>query len=147
MSGETTLTVVGNICSEPDLKFLPNGTAVANMSVASTPKIYDKQSGEFKDGETLFLRLNIWREMAENVAESLPKGTRVVVTGRLKQRSWEKDGQKHTVVELDVDEIGPSLRYAQATVKKQRGTMQGDRGKVDQPDPRGNAGGDDSPPV
>jgi single-strand DNA-binding protein len=120
MSGDTTVTVIGNICNEPDLKFLPNGTAVVNTTVASTPRIRDKQSGEFKDGDPLFLRLNIWREMAENAAESLTKGARVIVSGRLKQRSYDdpKSGEKKTSFEIEVDEIGPSLRYAQAKVSK-----------------------------
>ena len=143
---EQLFTITGNLTQDVELRFVPNGAAVANFTIASTPRVYDKQSSEWKDGEALFLRCSLWREAAENVAESLVRGTRVIATGKLKQRSYEKDGQKHTVVELEVDEIGPSLRYAQATVKKQRGTMQGDRGKVDQPDPWGNAGGDDSPP-
>jgi single-strand DNA-binding protein len=119
MAGETTLTVIGNLTADPDLKFTTSGAAVANFTVASTPRTLDRQSGEWKDGEALFLRCNIWREAAENVAETLSKGSRVIVTGRLKQRSYEtREGEKRTVVELEVDEIGPSLRYATAKLNK-----------------------------
>ena len=123
MAGETTLTVVGNLTGDPELRFTPSGAAVANFTVASTPRTFDRQSNEWKDGETLFMRCSVWREAAENVAESLHRGTRVVVTGRLKSRSYEtKEGEKRTVVEMDVDEVGPSLRYATAKVNKtQRG--------------------------
>ena len=118
-AGDTTITVVGNLTADPELRFTPSGAAVANFTVASTPRIYDRQSGEWKDGEALFLRCNIWREAAENVAESLTRGSRVIVTGRLKQRSFEtREGEKRTVVEVEVDEIGPSLRYATAKVNK-----------------------------
>ncbi|MGW5715795.1 single-stranded DNA-binding protein [Amycolatopsis sp. NPDC003865] len=119
MAGDTVITVVGNLTSDPELRFTPSGAAVANFTVASTPRTLDRQSGEWKDGEALFLRCNIWRQAAENVAESLTRGARVVVQGRLKQRSFEtKEGEKRTVVELEVDEIGPSLRYATAKVNK-----------------------------
>ena len=119
MAGDTTITVVGNLTADPELRFTPSGAAVANFTVASTPRIYDRQSGEWKDGEALFLRCNIWREAAEKVAESLTRGARVIVTGRLKQRSFEtREGEKRTVVEVEVDEIGPSLRYATAKVNK-----------------------------
>ncbi|MCF2572475.1 single-stranded DNA-binding protein [Brevibacterium sp. UCMA 11754] len=119
MAGETVITVVGNLTSDPELRFTPNGAAVANFTVASTPRMFDRQSNEFKDGETLFLRCSVWREMGENVAESLQRGTRVVVQGRLKSRSFEtKEGEKRTVMELDVDEVGPSLRRATAQVTK-----------------------------
>ncbi|MDT5094586.1 MAG: single-strand DNA-binding protein [Mycobacterium sp.] len=119
MAGDTTITVVGNLTADPELRFTPSGAAVANFTVASTPRIYDRQSGEWKDGEALFLRCNIWREAAENVAESLTRGSRVIVTGRLKQRSFEtREGEKRTVFEVEVDEIGPSLRYATAKVNK-----------------------------
>ncbi|HEY3996560.1 MAG TPA: single-stranded DNA-binding protein [Mycobacterium sp.] len=119
MAGDTTITVVGNLTADPELRFTPSGAAVANFTVASTPRIYDRQSGEWKDGEALFLRCNIWREAAENVAESLTRGSRVIVTGRLKQRSFEtREGEKRTVMEVEVDEIGPSLRYATAKVNK-----------------------------
>ncbi|CKO56670.1 single-stranded DNA-binding protein [Mycobacterium tuberculosis] len=113
MAGDTTITIVGNLTADPELRFTPSGAAVANFTVASTPRIYDRQTGEWKDGEALFLRCNIWREAAENVAESLTRGARVIVSGRLKQRSFEtREGEKRTVIEVEVDEIGPSLRYA-----------------------------------
>jgi single-strand DNA-binding protein len=119
VAGDTNITVVGNLTADPELRFTPSGAAVANFTVASTPRIYDRQSGEWKDGEALFLRCNIWREAAENVAESLTRGARVIVSGRLKQRSFEtREGEKRTVVEVEVDEIGPSLRYATAKVNK-----------------------------
>jgi single-strand DNA-binding protein len=119
MAGETTVTVIGNLTADPELRFTPSGAAVASFTVASTPRTFDKQSGEWKDGEALFLRCNIWRQAAENVAESLTRGARVIVNGRLKQRSFEtREGEKRTVVELDVDEIGPSLRYATAKINK-----------------------------
>ena len=119
MAGDTTITVVGNLTADPELRFTPSGAAVANFTVASTPRIFDRQSSEWKDGEALFLRCNIWREAAENVAESLTRGSRVIVTGRLKQRSYEtREGEKRTVVEVEVEEIGPSLKYATAKVNK-----------------------------
>jgi single-strand DNA-binding protein len=127
MAGDTTITVIGNLTADPELRFTPSGAAVASFTVASTPRTFDRQSGEWKDGEALFLRCNIWRQAAENVAESLTRGARVIVNGRLKQRSFEtREGEKRTVVELDVDEIGPSLRYATAKVNKvSRGTGTG----------------------
>jgi single-strand DNA-binding protein len=119
MAGETTITVIGNLTNDPELRFTPSGSAVANFTIASTPRTFDRQSNEWKDGETLFLRCSIWREAAENVAESLTKGTRVIVSGRLKSRSYDtKEGEKRTVIELEVDEIGPSLRYASAKVNR-----------------------------
>ena len=119
MAGDTIITVVGNLTADPELRFTPSGAAVANFTVASTPRMFDRQTNEWKDGEALFLRCNIWREAAENVAESLTRGSRVIVSGRLKQRSFEtREGEKRTVVELEVDEIGPSLRYATAKVNK-----------------------------
>jgi single-strand DNA-binding protein len=119
MAGETPITVIGNLTDDPELRFTPSGAAVANFTVASTPRTFDRQTSEWKDGETLFLRCSIWRQAAENVAESLSRGTRVVVSGRLKQRSFEtREGEKRTVVECEVDEIGPSLRYATARVTK-----------------------------
>lgn len=119
MAGETVVTVVGNLVEDPSLKFTPSGAGVANFTIASTPRTLDRQSGEWKDGEPLFLRCSIWRDAAEHVAESLQRGTRVIAQGRLKQRSYEtKEGEKRTVYELEVDEIGPSLRYATATVTK-----------------------------
>ncbi|MFJ5862191.1 single-stranded DNA-binding protein [Pseudarthrobacter sp. NPDC092439] len=130
MAGETTITVVGNLTNDPELRFTPSGSAVANFTIASTPRTFDRQSNEWKDGETLFLRASVWREAAENVAESLTKGMRVIVTGRLKSRSYEtKEGEKRTVIELEVDEIGPSLRYANAKVNRtQRSGGQGGGG-------------------
>ena len=119
MAGDTVVTIVGNLTADPELRFTPSGAAVANFTVASTPRIFDRQSGEWKDGEALFMRCSVWRQYAENVAESLTRGARVIVQGRLKQRSFEtKEGEKRTVVELDVDEIGPALRYATAKVNK-----------------------------
>ena len=119
MAGETVITVIGNLTGDPELRFTPSGAAVANFTVASTPRIFDRQSNEFKDSDTLFMRCSIWREAAENVAESLTKGTRVIASGRLVQRSYEtREGEKRTVVELQVDEIGPSLRYASAKVTR-----------------------------
>jgi len=119
MAGDTNITVVGNLTADPELRFTASGAAVANFTVASTPRTLDRASGEWKDGEALFLRCSIWRQAAENVAESLTRGARVVVTGRLKQRSFEtKEGEKRTVIELEVDEIGPSLRYATAKVNR-----------------------------
>ncbi len=120
MAGETTITIIGNLTNDPELRFTPSGSAVANFTIASTPRTFDRQSNEWKDGETLFLRASVWREMAENVAESLTKGMRVIVEGRLKSRSYDdkKTGEKRTVIELEVDEIGPSLRYANAKVNR-----------------------------
>ncbi len=123
MAGETMITVVGNLTDDPDLRFTPSGAAVANFTVASTPRFFDKQTNEWKDGDALFLRCSIWRQAAENVAESLHRGTRVVVSGRLRQRSYEtREGEKRTVFELDVDEIGPSLKYATAKLTKTTGS-------------------------
>lgn len=119
MAGETVITVVGNLTADPELRFTPSGAAVANFTVASTPRNFDKQSGEWKDGDALFMRCNVWRQAAENVAETLTRGMRVMVTGRLRQRSFEtREGEKRTVVELEVDEVGPSLKYATAKVNK-----------------------------
>ncbi|MDQ4504423.1 single-stranded DNA-binding protein [Sinomonas sp. ASV322] len=132
MAGDTTITVIGNLTNDPELRFTPSGSAVANFTVASTPRTFDRQANEWKDGETLFLRGQVWRESAENVAESLTKGMRVIVSGRLKSRSYEtKEGEKRTVIELEVDEIGPSLRYATAKVNRvQRGNGQGSQGQT-----------------
>ncbi|GAB3493623.1 single-stranded DNA-binding protein [Flexivirga sp.] len=123
-AGDTVITVIGNLTQDPELRFTPSGAAVANFTVASTPRYMDRQTNEWKDGETLFMRCSVWREAAENVAESLTRGARVIVSGRLKSRSWDdkETGQKRTTMELDVDEVGPSLRYATAKVNKtQRG--------------------------
>jgi single-strand DNA-binding protein len=171
VAGDTVITVVGNLTADPELRFTPSGAAVANFTVASTPRMFDRQTNEWKDGEALFLRCNIWREAAENVAESLTRGSRVIVQGRLKQRSFEtREGEKRTVVELEVDEIGPSLRYATAKVNKvsrsggggggfgssgggDRGGSRGGGGSEPKDDPWGSApasgsfsGGDDEPP-
>ncbi|WP_129661066.1 single-stranded DNA-binding protein [Rothia uropygialis] len=119
MAGETIITVVGNLTADPELRFTPSGAAVANFTIASTPRVFDRQSGEWKDQEALFLRCSIWREAAENVAESLTKGQRVIAQGRLKARSYEtKEGERRTSMELDVDDIGPSLRFATASVNR-----------------------------
>ncbi|WP_430867969.1 single-stranded DNA-binding protein [Demequina aurantiaca] len=118
MAGDTQITVVGNLTGDPELRFISSGAAVANFTVASTPRTFDRQSNEWKDGETLFMRCSLWREAAENVAESLTKGMRVLVTGRLVSRSWETNGEKRTVTEMQVDEVGPSLRYATAKVTR-----------------------------
>jgi len=119
MAGDTTITVVGNLTADPELRFTSSGAAVASFTVASTPRTFDKASGEWKDGEALFMRCSIWRQSAENVAESLTRGARVIVSGRLKQRSYDtREGEKRTVIELEVDEVGPSLRYATAKVKR-----------------------------
>jgi single-strand DNA-binding protein len=119
MAGDTTITIIGNLTDDPELRYTPNGAAVANFTVASTPRFLDKATNEWKDGDALFLRCSIWRQAAENVAESLQRGMRVIVSGRLKQRSYEtKEGEKRTVYEVEVDEIGPSLKYATAKVNK-----------------------------
>ncbi|TQM55167.1 single-stranded DNA-binding protein [Humibacillus xanthopallidus] len=140
MAGDTVITIIGNLTADPELRFTPSGAAVANFTVASTPRQFDRQSNEWKDGETLFMRCSVWRDAAENVAESLQRGTRVIVSGRLKSRSYEtKEGEKRTVVEMDVDEIGPSLRSATAKVNKtQRG---GGGGGFGGQGGQGNAGG------
>ncbi|MFV0286629.1 MAG: single-stranded DNA-binding protein [Demequina sp.] len=129
MAGETPITIVGNLTGDPELRFIQSGAAVANFTVASTPRTFDRQSNEWKDGDTLFMRCSLWREAAENVAESLTKGMRVIVTGRLVARSWEANGEKRTVTEMQVDEVGPSLRYATAKVTRtQRGGSGGGGG-------------------
>lgn len=130
MAGDTIITVVGNLTADPELRFTASGAAVANFTIASTPRTFDRTSNEWKDGEALFLRCSIWRQPAENVAESLTRGSRVIATGRLKQRSFEtKEGEKRTVIELEVDDIGPSLRLATAKVNRAaRGTEGGGGG-------------------
>src|SRR5690242_545796 len=123
MAGETVITVVGNLTADPELRYTQNGLAVANFTIASTPRTFDKQANEWKDGEALFMRCSVWRDTAENVAESLARGMAVIATGRLKQRSYDtKEGEKRTVVEMEVDEIGPSLRRATAKVNKTQRT-------------------------
>ena len=122
MAGETIITVVGNLTADPELRYTQNGLAVANFTIASTPRTFDRQANEWKDGEALFLRASVWREFAEHVSQSLSKGSRVIAQGRLKQRSFEtQQGEKRTVIELEVDEIGPSLRYATAHVTRAAG--------------------------
>ncbi|MER6913943.1 single-stranded DNA-binding protein [Streptomyces sp. NPDC000594] len=119
MAGETTITLIGNLVDDPELRFTPSGAGVAKFRVASTPRVFDKTTNEWKDGESLFLTCSVWRHVAENVAESLTKGMRVIVQGRLRQRSYETaEGDKRTVYELDVEEVGPSLRNATAKVAK-----------------------------
>ena len=119
MAGETIITVIGNLTAEPELRFTPSGAAVANFTVASTPRTYDKNTQEWRDGQALFLRCSVWRDAAEHAAESLTKGMRVIVQGRLSQRSYEtKEGEKRTVVELEVDDLGPSLKFADAKVTR-----------------------------
>ena len=161
MAGDTVITVVGNLTADPELRFTPSGAAVASFTIASTPRQFDRNTNEWKDGEALFLRCSIWRQAAENVAESLQRGMRVVAQGRLKQRSFEtREGEKRTVIELDVDEVGPSLRYATAKVNRtQRGSSSGGFGSsgsgggeaVDDPwgtppPPSGGSGFSDEPP-
>lgn len=141
MAGETVITVVGNLTSDPELRYTQNGLAVANFTIASTPRTFDRASNDWKDGEALFLRASVWREFAEHVAGSLAKGSRVIATGRLRQRSYEtKEGEKRTSIELEVDEIGPSLRYATASVTRaaSSGAGGGNRGG-------GQVGGGDEP--
>src|SRR5882672_9266457 len=129
MAGETVITVVGNLTDDPELRFTPSGAAVANFTVASTPRTFDKNSNEWKDGDALFMRCSVWRQSAENVAESLTRGMRVIVSGRLRQRSYEtKEGEKRTVYEVEVDDVGPSLRNASAKVNRVARSGAGDGG-------------------
>jgi single-strand DNA-binding protein len=129
MAGETLITVVGNLTGDPELRFTPSGAAVANFTIASTPRNFDRQTNEWKDGDTLFLNCSVWRQAAENVAESLQKGMRVVAQGRLKARSYEtREGEKRTVMELDVEEVGPSLKYATAKVTRATRSSGGEGG-------------------
>ncbi len=122
MAGETNITLIGNLTGDPELRFTPSGAAVANFTVASTPRTFDRQTNEWKDGDAMFLNCSVWRQAAENVAESLQKGMRVIVSGRLKARSYEtREGDKRTVFEVDVDEVGPALRYATAKVTRNSG--------------------------
>ena len=119
MAGETTITIIGNLTNDPELRWTPSGSAVTNFTIASTPRTFDRQANEWKDGETLFLRASVWKDQAENAAETLKKGMRVIVEGRLKSRSYEtKEGEKRTVIELEVDEVGVSLRSATAKVTR-----------------------------
>ena len=129
MAGETVVTVIGNLTSDPELRFTPAGVAVANFTIASTPRTYNRNSGQWEDGEALFLRASIWRDYAENVAETLKKGTRVIAQGRLKSRSYEtKEGERRTSMEIELDEIGPALRYATAQVTRSQRTSGGNFG-------------------
>lgn len=129
MAGETIITVVGNLTADPELRYTQNGLAVANFTIASTPRTFDRASNEWKDGEALFLRASVWRDFAEHVAGSLSKGARVIASGRLKQRSYEtKEGEKRTSFEIEIDEIGPSLRYATAQVTRSSGGSRGGGG-------------------
>jgi single-strand DNA-binding protein len=131
MAGETVITVVGNLTADPELRYTQSQLAVVNFTIASTPRNFDRASGEWKDGEALFLRASVWREFAEHVAGSLTKGMRVIATGRLRQRSYEtREGEKRTAIELEVDEIGPSLRYATAQVTRASGGGGSSRGQV-----------------
>jgi single-strand DNA-binding protein len=143
MAGETVITVVGNLVDDPELRFTPSGAAVANFRIASTPRTFDRQTNEWKDGDALFLSCSVWRQAAENVAESLQKGMRVVVQGRLKSRQYEtREGEKRTVFEIDVDEVGPSLKYATAKVTRAQRSG-GGGGYGGSQGGGGQAGGDD----
>jgi single-strand DNA-binding protein len=139
MAGDTEITVVGYLTGDPELRFIPSGAGVANFTVASTPRRFDRQKNEWVDMETLFMRCQVWNQMAENVVESLKKGTRVMVTGNLISRSWEKDGQKHTAMEMTVNEIGPTLRYVTASLsgvqRQGQGNPQGHPQQAAQPVP------------
>lgn len=156
MSGEPNLTIIGNLTADPDLRFTPNGAAVVNFTVASTPRTFDRQRNEFVEGQTLFLRCSAWKDLAENIASSLAKGQRVIVTGRVVQRDWEdREGNQRSQVEMQVDEAGPSLRWATASVQRternggarqpqQQRPPQGGWGQP-QADPWGGAGNDEAP--
>ena len=146
MAGDTVITVVGNLVDDPELRFTPSGAAVANFRIASTPRTFDRQTNEWKDGDALFLSCSVWRQAAENVAESLQRGMRVIVQGRLKQRSYEtREGEKRTVVELEVDEVGPALAFATAKVTRasRSGGGGGYSGGGQQSRPQQSGGGDD----
>jgi single-strand DNA-binding protein len=159
-ANETPITMVGNLTDKPDLKFIPSGAAVARFTVASTPRVFDKQSGQYRDGDPLFMTCTAWRELAENVAESLTKGARVVVTGRLRLSRWETaEGEKRSMFQLDVDDVGASLRFATATVKKLNRSSGNGSGPTSPDDPwataspnrpsdtsNGNGFDDDEPP-
>lgn len=149
MAGETLITLIGNLTADPELRFTPSGAAVANFTVASTPRTLDRQSGEWRDGDAMFLNCAVWRQAAENVAESLQKGMRVIVQGRLKSRSYEtREGERRTVFEIDVDEIGPALRYATAKVTRTSGGGGGGNSgggqRSSQPASAGQSGGQSS---
>jgi single-strand DNA-binding protein len=145
MAGETVLTVVGNLTADPELRFTQNGVPVCNFTIASTPRTYDAKTGEWKDGEALFLRASLWREYAEHVAGSLTKGSRVIATGRLRQRSYQdREGQNRTSIELEVDEIGPSLRYATAQLTRATAGQQREQRPAGRDDQWATAGADDA---
>ena len=155
MAGDTQITLIGNLVADPELRFTSTGQAVVNFRVASTPRYFDRQSSEWKDGESLFLSCNVWRQYAENVSESLTKGMRVIVVGRLKQRSWEtREGEKRTVMEIEADEVGPALRNATAKVSRlERGGGNwggggggGSRPEAEPKDPWSTGGASDEPP-
>lgn len=142
-----SIAFVGNLTADPELRFTDKGAAVANFTIADTPRKFNKQTNEWEDGETVFMRCSIWREAAENVAESLRRGTRVIAVGMLKQRSYEKDNVKHTVIELEVSELGPSLKYARAVVTKTtKGSGGGVPGGTSAPAADAWAGSSDEPP-
>lgn len=147
MAGETVITVIGNLVDDPELRYTPSGAAVAKFRIASTPRTFDRESNAWKDGEALFLTCSVWRQYAENVAESLSRGTRVIVQGRLKQRSYEtREGEKRTVYELDVDEVGPALRFSTAKLNKSSGgTGGGGGGRSFGGGGGGNTGGGSAP--
>lgn len=149
MAGDTIITIIGNLTADPELRFTPSGHAVTNFTVASTPRSFDKASNEWKDGEALFLRCSIWRQAAENVAESLQRGARVIVTGRLKQRSYEtQQGDKRSVIELEAEDVGPSLLWATATVHRGERASAGPKGQAADPwaNTSGSGGFADQPP-
>ena len=149
MAGDTVITVVGNLTADPELRFTPSGAAVASFTIASTPRTFDRNTNEWKDGEALFLRCSLWRQAAENAAESLTRGMRVIAQGRLQQRSYEtREGEKRTVIELQVDEIGPSLKYASAKVNRtQRGSGGGGFGASGSEGSSGGGGGGAAAPA
>ena len=142
MAGETIITLVGNLTADPELRFTPSGAPVANFTVASTPRTFDRATSEWKDGDAMFINCSVWRQAAENVAETLTKGMRVIVQGRLKSRSYEtREGERRTVFEIEVDEVGPSLRYATAKVNRTSGGGGGGGGYSQQ---GGSGGGDNN---
>lgn len=146
MAGETVITVIGNLVDDPELRYTPSGAAVAKFRIASTPRTFDRESNAWKDGEALFLTCSVWRQYAENVAESLSRGTRVIVQGRLKQRSYEtREGEKRTVYELDVDEVGPALRFSTAKLNKSGSGTGGGGGGRSFGGGGGNTGGGSAP--
>jgi single-strand DNA-binding protein len=141
-----TVTIIGNLTADPELRLTKSGTSVANVTIASTPRTFNRQKQDWEDGEALFLKGTVWKDLAEHVTDSLVKGSRVIATGKLIQRSYEVEGQKRTSYELEIEEIGPSLRYATAALKKSRGYMQGDQGTQD-PQPAADPWGNGDPPL